>query len=294
LMIFFQIISPAKSLATTSYNIQKGNASAQRVFQILDAENPITDPLNPVALSHFEESIEVENLTFSYQKDPVLHNVSFKVNKGESVALVGPSGSGKTTLANLIPRYYEVVEGSLRLDGHPISDYRLKDLRAQMGIVTQESLLFNDTVFNNIRLGNLKASEEEVMAAAKVANAHEFIEQLDQGYHTNIGDGGNKLSGGQKQRVSIARAVLKNPPILILDEATSALDTESERLVQDALNHLMQNRTSIIIAHRLSTVQHVDKIIVLKEGQIVEEGTHGELIKKGGIYKRLTEMQSFG
>ena len=293
LMIFFQIISPAKSLATTSYNIQKGNASAQRVFQILDAENPITDPANPVALKQFNQSIEVDNLTFRYQNDPVLQGVSFTVNKGESVALVGPSGSGKTTLANLIPRYYEVVEGSLRLDGHPVSAYTLKDLRAQMGIVTQESLLFNDTVLNNIRLGNLNASEEEVIAAAKVANAHEFVEQLEEGYHTNIGDGGNKLSGGQKQRISIARAVLKNPPILILDEATSALDTESERLVQDALNHLMQNRTSIIIAHRLSTVQHVDKIIVLKEGQVMEVGTHDELIKKGGIYNRLTEMQSF-
>ena len=293
LMIFFQIISPAKSLATTSYNIQKGNASAERVFQVLDAENPIVDPKNPVPLVQFEKSIEFDHLTFRYENDPVLREVSFTVNKGESVALVGPSGSGKTTLANLIPRYYDVVEGSLRLDGHPVADYTLHALRAQMGIVTQESLLFNDTVFNNIRLGNLKATEEEVIAAAKVANAHEFVAQLENGYHTNIGDGGNKLSGGQKQRISIARAVLKNPPILILDEATSALDTESERLVQDALNHLMQNRTSIIIAHRLSTVQHVDKIIVLKDGEVKEVGTHDQLIKKGGIYNRLTEMQSF-
>ncbi len=293
LMVFFNVITPAKSVANISYNIQKGNASAQRIFEILDAENPIQDPVSPVALSEFTSAIEIENLSFRYGKDPVLSDINLTIAKGESVALVGPSGSGKTTLANLIPRYYEVVEGSLRLDGHPVADYSLRDLRAQLGIVTQESILFNDSVINNIRLGNIHASEEEVRTAAKVANAHEFIEHLPEGYYTNIGDGGGKLSGGQKQRISIARAVLKNPPILILDEATSALDTESEKLVQDALNRLMENRTSVVIAHRLSTVQHADKIVVMKDGRIEEIGTHDSLIASGGTYHKLTQMQSF-
>ena len=264
----------------------------ERVFQILDAENPIQDPPEPVPLSNFNTSIEIEHLTFRYQTEPVLKDVSLTIHKGETVALVGQSGSGKTTLANLIPRYYEVTEGSLRLDGHPISSYRITDLRALIGIVTQENLLFNDSVINNIRLGNPHASEEKVIAAAKMANAHEFIEQLEHGYDTNIGDAGNKLSGGQKQRIAIARAVLKNPPVLILDEATSALDTESEKLVQDALARLMKNRTSIIIAHRLSTIQHADKIVVMKDGKVRETGTHESLIRQGGIYQKLTEMQS--
>ncbi len=293
LMVFFNVITPAKNVANTSYSIQKGNASAERIFEVLDAENPIQDPENPIPLNEFTDAITMGNLTFRYGTEPVLKHIDLSVKKGETVALVGQSGSGKTTLANLIPRYYEVTEGSLRLDGHTVSAYRLRDLRNLLGIVTQESVLFNDSVINNIRLGNLHASEEEVIEAAKVANAHEFIDQLEQGYYTNIGDGGNKLSGGQKQRIAIARAVLKNPPILILDEATSALDTESEKLVQDALNRLMKNRTSIIIAHRLSTVQHADKIVVMKDGEIQEVGTHDTLIQQGGIYRKLTEMQSF-
>jgi subfamily B ATP-binding cassette protein MsbA len=301
LIFFYQIIPPAKSLSQASYHVQRGNASAERVLEILDASNPIADGLNAVSKPGFEKELRFENVSFSYpardgetERKAVLKNIDLTVPKGRMIALVGQSGSGKTTLTNLVPRFYEVEEGRLMMDGVEIKDIKIKDLRNQMGIVTQESLLFNESVRYNIALGKPDASDDEIMAAAKIANAHEFIEKLDEGYNTNIGDAGGKLSGGQKQRLSIARAVLKNPPVLILDEATSALDTESEKLVQDALFKLMQNRTSLVIAHRLSTIQHADEILVMDQGRIAERGTHGQLMQANGIYKKLVEMQSFG
>ncbi len=301
LIFFYQIIPPAKSLSQASYHVQRGNASAERVLEILDATNPIADKTNAVAKSDFKKELRFENVSFSYpapegetDRKKVLSNINLKVPKGRMIALVGQSGSGKTTLTNLVPRFYEVEEGQLFIDDVEIKDIRIKDLRNQMGIVTQESLLFNESIRYNIALGKPDATDEEIMAAAKIANAHEFIEKLEDGYNTNIGDAGGKLSGGQKQRLSIARAVLKNPPILILDEATSALDTESEKLVQDALFKLMQNRTSLVIAHRLSTIQHADEILVMDQGSIAERGTHGQLMQANGIYKKLVEMQSFG
>ena len=293
ILIFSQIIPPAKSLTTSYYYIQKGSASAQRVYEILDAENEITDVENPKQIKLLNNQIEFRNLSFSYEKQEVLKNINFRIGKGKMIALVGQSGSGKSTLADLLARFYDINQGEILIDNNNIKEIALHDLRALMGIVSQESILFNDTIFNNIRLGNINASEQEVIEAAKIANAHDFILETQNGYHTNIGDRGNKLSGGQKQRLSIARAILKNPEILILDEATSALDTESERLVQDALDKLMDSRTSLVIAHRLSTIQNADEILVLDKGSIIERGTHQELIAQNGHYKKLSDLQSF-
>lgn len=293
ILIFSQIIPPAKSLTTSYYLIQKGSASAQRVYEILDAENEIVDVENPKQIKLLNNQIEFKDLSFSYEKQEVLKNINFNIGKGKMIALVGQSGSGKSTLADLLARFYDINQGKILIDKNNIKEIALHDLRALMGIVSQESILFNDTIFNNIRLGNTSASEQEVMEAAKIANAHDFILETENGYQTNIGDRGNKLSGGQKQRLSIARAILKNPEILILDEATSALDTESERLVQDALDKLMHSRTSLVIAHRLSTIQNADEILVLDKGCIIERGTHQELIAQNGHYKKLSDLQSF-
>ncbi len=294
--LFSQIIPPAKSFTTAFYNIQKGLASADRIFTILDAEETIRDVPQAVSIDGFTSSIEYNNVSFAYRKGDdgyVLKNINIKIEKGKTIALVGQSGSGKTTLADLLPRYYDVDQGSVCIDGKDIREIKLHDLRSLMGVVSQEAILFNDTVFNNIAFGLKIATEESVVHAAKVANAHEFIAHLPEAYQTNIGDRGSKLSGGQRQRLSIARAVLKNPPILILDEATSALDTESEKLVQDALAKLMQNRTTLVIAHRLGTIQHADEIIVLQKGEIIQRGTHAQLSVVDGMYKKLTELQAF-
>lgn len=288
----YNILTPAKAISKASYGVKKGNAAAERVLEILETENPISDKPNAVEISSFERGIELQNVSFKYEDEYVLKNFNLNVPKGHTVALVGQSGSGKSTIANLITRFYDVNEGAIALDGHSIKDVTKSSLRSLLGLVTQDSILFNDTVANNIALGKKDASESEIIEAAKIANAHEFISELPEGYHTNIGDSGNKLSGGQKQRLSIARAVLKNPPIMVLDEATSALDTESERLVQDALEKMMLNRTSIVIAHRLSTIQNADTIVVLQKGEIVEKGTHSELLERDGVYKKLVAMQS--
>ena len=293
IVVFSQIIPPAKSFSHGFYNMQKGMASAERVFEILDADEVIYQKDNALSISEFKDSIQYNNVYFRYGKDDVLKNINISIEKGRMIALVGESGGGKSTMVDLLPRFYDVCEGSITLDGIDIRDYKIDDLRSLMGIVSQESILFNDTVHNNIAFGMHNATREEVIEAAKVANAHEFIMQLENGYDTYIGDRGMNLSGGQRQRLSIARAVLKNPPILILDEATSSLDTESERLVQDALAKIMSNRTSVVIAHRLSTIQNADEIIVLAKGNIVEQGKHDELIAKNGVYKRLTDLQSF-
>lgn len=294
--VFSQLIPPAKSFTTAFYNIQKGIASAERIFAILDAPETISDPEKPVALSSFKNKIEYRNVSFAYQRGDagyVLKNINLVIEKGKTIALVGQSGSGKTTLSDMLPRYYDPGSGEILIDGVNIRHAAVKDVRALMGIVSQEPILFNDSVFNNIAFGFENALEEDVIAAAKIANAHEFISQMPEAYESNIGDRGNKLSGGQRQRLSIARAVLKNPPVLILDEATSALDTESERLVQEALTKLMQNRTTLVIAHRLSTIQHADEIIVLNKGEIVQRGTHSLLSVQDGIYKKLYELQGF-
>ena len=295
--IFSQIINPAKSFASAYYSIQKGMASTDRINKILNAENNIIEVSNAVSIKEFTSKIEYKNVSFSYRTDagsePVIKNINLIIEKGRTIALVGASGGGKSTLADLLPRFYDVTSGGIYIDGVSLKEMKLKDIRLLMGIVTQESILFNDTVFNNIAFGMENVKEDDVIAASKIANAHTFIMEMENGYQTNIGDRGLKLSGGQRQRLSIARAILKNPPILILDEATSALDTESERLVQDALIKLMENRTSLVIAHRLSTIQHADEIIVLQRGEIVERGTHQELIKLEGVYKRLYDMQSF-
>ncbi|MFC2151121.1 ABC transporter ATP-binding protein [Bacteroidota bacterium] len=293
LIIFSQIIPPAKEISTVYYNFQRGLASIDRINVILDADIKIKDKPNAKSIDVFNDVVEYKDLSFKYIEDYVLKNVNLKIEKGKTVALVGQSGSGKSTLVDLLPRFYDVIEGEISIDGHNIQDLKIKDLRNLMGIVSQESILFNDTIYNNIAFGLEDATEKEIIAAAKVANAHEFILQTENGYQTNIGDRGSKLSGGQRQRISIARAVLKNPPILILDEATSALDTESEKLVQDALFKLMENRTSIIIAHRLSTVRDADEICVMHEGIIVERGKHKQLIKKQGVYKKLHDLQIF-
>ncbi len=290
----YNILTPAKSISKASYGVKKGNAAAERVLEILETENPITDKPDAIEKKSFENGITLENISFKYEDDYVLKNFNLTVPKGETVALVGQSGSGKSTIANLVTRFYDVNQGEIKIDGTDIKDITKKSLRQLMGLVTQDSILFNDTVAKNISLGKETASREEIMEAAKIANAHEFIEGLPKGYDTNIGDSGNKLSGGQKQRLSIARAVLKNPPIMILDEATSALDTESERLVQDALEKMMRNRTSIVIAHRLSTIQNANKIVVLQKGEIVEQGSHTELLAQNGVYKKLVDMQSLG
>ena len=294
IVVFSQIITPAKSFSQGYYNVQKGIASAERIFEILDAEEFITEKENAIEIKDFKDSIEYKDVHFSYGKDEVLKGIDLKIPKGKFVALVGESGGGKSTMADLLPRFYEVGSGCVSIDGHDIRDYKIGDLRNLMGVVSQETILFNDTVFNNIAFGMKDVSKEQVIEAAKIANAHDFIMELEHGYDTRIGDRGMNLSGGQRQRLSIARAVLKNPPILILDEATSSLDTESERLVQDALAKVMSQRTSIVIAHRLSTIQYADEIVVLQKGQIIERGKHDDLIALGGIYKKLTDLQSIG
>lgn len=287
----YNILTPAKAISKASYSIKKGNAAAERVLEILETKNPLEDLPNAKKLSAFTEKIQFDNISFKYEDDLVLKDFNLEVPKGKTVALVGQSGSGKSTLANLITRFYDVNEGKITIDGHNIKEITKESLRDQLGIVTQDAVLFHDTIANNIAFGK-DVSKDEIIAAAKIANAHDFIIELPKGYETNIGDSGNKLSGGQKQRISIARAVLKNPPIMILDEATSALDTESEKLVQDALEKMMKNRTSIVIAHRLSTIQKADKIVVMQKGKIIEQGTHQELIAKKGMYHNLVNMQN--
>jgi subfamily B ATP-binding cassette protein MsbA len=292
IIIFTQVLNPAKEISRAVSNIQRGIASADRIFQVIDTTSLISSPAQPKPLDGFYELIEFKNVSFAYEETKVLHRVNFSLQRGKTIALVGPSGGGKSTLADLVPRFYDPTEGEILLDGVDLRDFALSDLRSLMGIVTQESILFNDTVFNNIAFGIDGVTESEVIDAAKIANAHDFIENLENGYHTSIGERGSKLSGGQKQRISIARAVLKNPPILILDEATSALDSESELLVQEALTKLMQNRTTLVIAHRLSTIQHADEILVIERGQIVQRGTHLELSQKEGLYQKLSSIQS--
>ncbi len=292
-----QIVPPIKQITLAYNNIQKGLASEERIDKILHAENPIFNKQNPAKIDNFSNGIEFKNVSFSYKKGDdgyVLKNINLYISKGKTVALVGQSGSGKTTLADMIPRFYDTDLGEIKIDGISLKDLEIESLRKQIGVVTQESILFNDTIENNIAFGIENPDFNKIVEAAKVANAHEFILQQPDGYKTNIGDRGGKLSGGQRQRISIARAILKNPPILILDEATSALDTESERLVQDALNNLMKNRTSIVIAHRLSTIISADEIFVINKGELSENGTHKELLEKNGIYKKLFDMQNFG
>lgn len=292
MVILYSIINPLKEFSKAGYNIPKGLASMERVDKILKAENPIKEPAHPKPLSALQDKIEFKNISFSYGTREVLHNVSLTVPKGKTIALVGQSGSGKSTLVDLLPRYHDVQQGEICIDGTNIKDVKIADLRSLIGNVNQEAILFNDSFYNNITFGVENATMEQVIEAAKIANAHDFIMETENGYDTTIGDRGGKLSGGQRQRVSIARAILKNPPILILDEATSALDTESERLVQEALERLMKTRTTIAIAHRLSTIKNADEICVLYEGEIVERGTHEGLIEKNGYYKRLHDMQS--
>jgi ATP-binding cassette, subfamily B, bacterial MsbA len=293
IMLFAQLITPFKTLSKAFYNAQRGLASLDRINEVLHTENEIKDSPQALNSLNFSDKISFENISFKYGSDYVLRDVSITLEKGKTIALVGQSGSGKTTLAYLLPRFYDVQQGQVKIDGENIKNYSVEVLRSKMGMVTQESILFNDTIFNNIAFGIANASEQDVIRAAKIANAHEFITLLEQGYQTNIGDGGSRLSGGQRQRISIARAVLKNPDILILDEATSALDTESEKLVQEALNNLMKDRTSLVIAHRLSTIKHADEIIVMQKGEVKERGTHEVLIAQNGVYKKLIDMQSF-
>ncbi len=293
LTILYSVINPLKDLSKASYNIPRGLASMERIDAILNAENPITDGKKNVVIEEMKDGIEYKNITFSYDGERnVLKNINLKIPKGKTVALVGQSGSGKSTMVDLLPRYYDVEQGEVTIDGVNIKDMKTKSLRALMGNVNQEAILFNDTFYNNITFGVENATMEQVIEAAKIANAHDFIMATEDGYNTNVGDRGNRLSGGQRQRISIARAILKNPPILILDEATSALDTESERLVQEALERLMKDRTTIAIAHRLSTIKHADEICVLRDGEIVERGKHDDLLKLDGVYKRLNDMQS--
>lgn len=291
LTIYANMIQPAKSFSNGITSLQKGTMSAQRIFALTDLEPEIRNKPGAIPLKEFKSRIEFENVSFAYDKDHVLSDISLTIEKGKTIALVGPSGGGKSTLADLIPRFYDPSSGTVKLDGIPLPDCELESLRRMMGVVTQESILFNDTIFNNIAFGMENMREEDVIQAARVANAHDFIMQTEDGYQTTIGERGGKLSGGQRQRISIARAVLKNPPILILDEATSALDSESERLVQEALTNLMQNRTSVVIAHRLSTIQHADEIIMVQDGRIVERGRHEDLINQRGLYRKLSEIQ---
>lgn len=291
--VFSQIINPAKAFSTAIYNVQKGTASIDRINIILNAENTITEKDNAKSVNSFNREIVFSDVSFAYEDTFVLRNINLKVEKGQTIALVGQSGSGKSTLADLLPRFYDISEGKVKIDGINIKDLKINDLRNLMGNVNQNPILFNDTIRNNISFGTENVNEETIIEAAKIANAHDFIIQTEKGYDTNIGDGGTKLSGGQRQRLSIARAVLKNPPIMILDEATSSLDTESEKAVQEALDHLMQNRTSIVIAHRLSTIKNADLICVMHKGEIIERGTHDELIKLDGNYKKLYDLQIF-
>jgi subfamily B ATP-binding cassette protein MsbA len=293
LILFYSIINPAKAFSTALYSIEKGLASMDRIDRILLAESEIVDKENAFEIKSFEKEITYENVSFAYNSTPVLKNISLNIEKGKTIAFVGQSGGGKTTLVDLLPRFWDVTSGKICIDGHDLRDLKMKNLRDLIGNVNQEPILFNDTFFNNIAFGVENAKTEDVINAAKIANAHNFIMDSENGYDTKIGDRGDKLSGGQKQRISIARAVLNNPPILILDEATSALDTESEKLVQEALSNLMRNRTSLVIAHRLSTIKHADLICVLHEGEIIEQGTHEELLKISGRYKKLHEMQMF-
>jgi len=289
----YNILTPAKAISKATYAVKSGMAAAQRVFEVLEVENAITDKANALVKESFDKEILIENINFKYEEENVLKNFSLQVPKGKTVALVGQSGSGKSTIANLLTRFYDVQEGSIKIDDTNIKDMTMNSLRHLLGLVTQDSILFNDTIKSNIIIGKLDATDEEIIEALKVANAYEFVNDLPNGIYTNIGDAGNKLSGGQKQRLNIARAVLKNPPIMILDEATSALDTESEKFVQVALENMMQNRTSIVIAHRLSTIQKADKIVVMHRGEIVEQGTHEELLALNGTYSKLVLMQSF-
>mgnify|MGYP000137273336 FL=1 len=289
--LFSQIINPAKALSQAIYNVNRGTATLDRLNEILEAPVTVNDIADPMLLNEFKDSISFENVGFSYQDDSILHNINLTVKKGKLVALVGSSGAGKSTLADLVPRFHDVSEGQLLIDGINIKNYSLHSLRKQISIVTQEPILFNDTIAANIALGKPEATEDEIIAAAKIANAYDFIIKKEGGFNSTIGDRGSKLSGGERQRLTIARAVLKNPPILILDEATSALDTESEKLVQDAINNMMQNRTSIVIAHRLSTIRHADEIIVMQKGKIVERGNHETLLAQNGYYQKLIEMQ---
>ena len=289
----YNILTPAKAISKASYGVKRGNAAAERVMEILNTESPLKDRPNAQIKTNFENEITINNINFKYEDQLVLKNFSMRVSKGKTIALVGQSGSGKSTIANLVTRFYDVNDGSINIDGTDIRDLTKHSLRGLMGLVTQDSILFNDTIKNNILLGKEDATDEAVIAALKIANAWEFVKDLPEGMDTNIGDSGNKLSGGQKQRLSIARAVIKNPPIMVLDEATSALDTESERLVQDALENMMKNRTSIVIAHRLSTIQNADEIIVMQKGEIVEQGKHQELLDQQGVYSKLVAMQSF-
>ncbi|ADF52354.1 lipid A export ATP-binding/permease protein [Zunongwangia profunda SM-A87] len=293
LVLTYNILTPAKAISKATYSVQRGNASSERILEIIETETTLKDAPDAINKVSFDTKIEVENIDFKYEKERVLKNFSMSVPKGQTIALVGQSGSGKSTIANLITRFYDVNQGHIKIDGTDIREISKHSLRNLMGLVTQDSILFNDSIRNNIALGKDDATEEEIIAALKIANAWEFISQMPEGLDANIGDSGNKLSGGQKQRLSIARAVLKNPPIMILDEATSALDTESEKLVQQALENMMRNRTSIVIAHRLSTIQNADNIIVMQRGEIVEQGKHEELLAKRGTYQKLVEMQSF-
>ena len=293
IVIFSQLISPAKSFSTAFFKIQKGAASLDRIKELLQEDLKVKEVENPKTLNDFSQTIEFKNVNFKYDQELVLKNVNLKINKGEMVALVGPSGGGKSTLADMLPRFYDPTDGEILIDGENLKNLKIEDIRNQMGIVTQESILFNDSVFNNITLGSDETREEPVIEAAKIANAHEFIAQSKNGYNSKVGERGGKLSGGQRQRISIARAVFKNPPILILDEATSALDTESEKQVQEALDNLMENRTTLVIAHRLSTIQHADKIVVIENGEIVQVGKHDELVTQEGVYKKLFDLQSF-
>lgn len=290
---YWRVLEPAKAMSNAYASIQRGLVSGKRLFAILDVENPIKDKADGIEIKDFKDKVEFRNVNFAYAAEPVLKDINVVIPKGKMVAIVGPSGGGKSTMADLLPRFYDISQGEILLDGINIKDYKLDSLISLMGIVTQEAILFNDTVYNNIAFGMKDVKEEDVIRAAKIANAHNFITQMEQGYQTNIGDRGAKLSGGQRQRLSIARAILKNPPILILDEATSALDTESERLVQDALTKLMENRTSVVIAHRLSTIKNADEIIVLKDGEIIERGNHNTLVAKGGMYSHLCQLQDF-
>jgi subfamily B ATP-binding cassette protein MsbA len=292
--IFTQVINPLKALSSASYNIQKGAASIERIEHLITERETVQESENPVRLEEFKEAIELQSVGFVHQDTVILHDIDLRVEKGRTVALVGSSGAGKSTLADLVPRFHDVTSGRLLIDGHDVRDCSIIDLRNLMGIVTQEPLLFNDTIAANIALGKPEATQEEIERAARIANAHGFIVEREDGYASNVGERGSKLSGGERQRVTIARAILKNPPILILDEATSSLDTESERLVQEAINNLMKDRTSIVIAHRLSTVRHADEIVVLQKGRIVQRGTHERLIAEEGIYRRLVEMQEVG